>query len=61
MTITDIIILIFVIAFLASIIYFRWIKKDESTLNCHCYRRKSCSIKFEELKTVLNNNEKESD
>lgn len=54
MTLTDIIILIFVIAFLGSIIYFKWIKKsNKNGLGCHCYKRNSCNIKVSELKDLL--------
>lgn len=58
MSIVDIIILVLVVLFLGSIIYFRWIKKDASGLNCNCYKRKSCSLKMDEIKHLLNTNNK---
>lgn len=51
----DVIILIVILLFLGSIIYFRWIKKKpEGT--CHCYRAKSCNLRLEDLKDVTLNN-----
>ncbi len=58
MSIVDVIILILVVLFLGSIIYFRWIKKDPNGLNCNCYKRKSCSLKMNELKHLLNRDTK---
>ncbi len=55
MSLIDIIILIVVVFVLSLIIYFRWIKKDHKGLNCHCYKRKSCALKIEELKNLLQN------
>lgn len=54
MTLADIIILIFVIVFLGSIIYFKWLKKsNKNGLSCHCYKRNTCNIKVQELKDLL--------
>lgn len=61
MSLIDGIILFIVLMFLGLIIYFRWIKKDSNALNCNCYKRKSCGLKMEELKSLLNNNNKISD
>ncbi|NLN50686.1 MAG: hypothetical protein GX149_03565 [Acholeplasmataceae bacterium] len=56
MSLIDILILIFVISFLGLIIYFRWIKRDKNNLGCHCYKRKSCNLKLEELKAIIEKN-----
>lgn len=54
MSLIDIIILIFVILFLGSMIYFRWIRKgNKNGLSCHCYKRNTCNLKFEELRDIL--------
>lgn len=53
MTLIDVIILIFVVLFLGSIIYFRWIKKDKNNSSCHCYKAKTCLLKIEDLKSVI--------
>lgn len=53
MTFVDIIILIIVVLFLGSIIYFRWIKKDKTGTGCHCYKAKTCMLKIEDLKNMI--------
>lgn len=57
MALTDVVILILVIAFLGSIIYFRWIKKGKNGSSCHCYKSQSCNLKIEDLKNIIKNEE----
>jgi uncharacterized protein YneF (UPF0154 family) len=52
MTIVDIIILIIVIIILASITYFRFIKR-KTGLGCNCSLKSSCSLKVDTIKAMF--------
>lgn len=53
MNLVDFIILLIVVLILGLIIYFRWIKKDKNSTNCHCYKAKTCQLKIEDLKNII--------
>jgi len=54
MILIDMIILLVVLLILGFIIYFKFIKKQPQKSSCHCYKAKSCSIKLDELKNIIN-------
>lgn len=60
MAFIDIIILLFVIIVLSLIIYFRFIRKNSTGLNCNCYRAKDCHIKLDTLRKAFENGEKKA-
>lgn len=53
MNLVDFIILLIVVLILGLIVYFRWIKKDQNSANCHCYKAKTCQLKIEDLKNII--------
>jgi len=55
----DFIILLIVLIILGSIIYYKFIKKQPNKSSCHCYKAKSCSVKLNDLKEIIANQQKE--
>ena len=48
------IILLLVLLLIGAIIYFKFIKKQPQKSSCHCYKAKTCSVKLDELKNIIN-------
>ncbi|MDD2575117.1 MAG: hypothetical protein PHD47_01465 [Acholeplasmataceae bacterium] len=54
MKLIDMIILLLVLLLIGAIIYFKFIKKQPQKSSCHCYKAKTCSVKLDELKNIIN-------